>query len=119
MSAELIDVFQGIITIEIDGHLTPQEFAAVHEATARELVALGGAKILVLAGNFTGWSEGGGWEDLSFQTANDPLIQRMALVMDPGWEKLAQLFTAKGLRPFPIECFPPSQEAEARAWLNS
>ena len=33
------------------------------------------------------------------------------------WEDLALMFTAKGLRKFPIEYFEPSQMAQARAWL--
>lgn len=119
MSAELIDVFQGIVTLQVDGQLTPQEFAALHEVTRRELDALGGGRILILAERFTGWSKTEGWNDLSFQTVSDHLIQRMALVADVRWEQLALLFTAKGMRPFPIEYFETGHEVEARAWLNS
>jgi hypothetical protein len=28
------------------------------------------------------------------------------------------MFTAKGLRPFPIEYFPSGQESKARSWLK-
>jgi len=119
MRAELIDVFQGIITVEINGHLTVQEFAAVQEAVADELMSLGSGKILILASRFTGWSKEAGWEDLSFQAANDPSIQRMALVADVRWVDLALMFTGKGIRPFPIEYFGTGHEADARAWLNS
>jgi hypothetical protein len=33
------------------------------------------------------------------------------------WADLALMFTAKGLRKFPIEYFEPAQLAQARAWL--
>lgn len=41
----------------------------------------------------------------------------MAIVGDKKWEDLALIFTAKGLRKFPIEYFEPAQIAHARAWL--
>ncbi len=119
MSAELIDVFQGIITLEVSGRLTPGEFAAIHHKITPELHALGGARLLILARTFMGWSEDGDWQNLYFQTANDHLIQRMALVADVRWEQFAMLFTARGMRPFPIAYFPSGHEEDARAWLHS
>jgi len=41
----------------------------------------------------------------------------MAIVGDKKWEDLTLLFTAKGLRKFPIEYFEPAAIAKARAWL--
>jgi hypothetical protein len=41
----------------------------------------------------------------------------MAIVGDRKWDDLALMFTAKGLRAFPIEYFEPAQLGAARAWL--
>ena len=41
----------------------------------------------------------------------------MAIVGERKWEDLALLFTAKGLRPFPIEYFEPKTMTEAQDWL--
>ena len=45
-------------------------------------------------------------------------MQKLAIVGDGKWESLALMFTAKGLRPFPIEYFPSGQDNAARAWLR-
>jgi len=119
MSAELIDAFEGIVTIEALGKLSPDELAEVHRQVAVPLSGWGGGKLLILADRFEGWTEDEKWAAIDFQTANDPLVQKMAIVADVRWETLAMMFTAKGLRPFPIEYFPIGQESEARAWLKA
>lgn len=119
MSAQLIDAFNGTVTIEVTGKLTPAELAEVHRQSAMPLAEWNGGNLLILAEAFEGWAEDAGWESLSFQTANDPLVRKMAIVADTHWEPLALMFTAKGLRPFPIEYFPSGCESEARSWLNS
>ena len=73
--------------------------------------------MLVLTENFAGWERGGTWNDFSFQAEADAGIERMAIVGARKWKDLALMFTAKGLRKFPIEYFEPAQLAQARAWL--
>jgi hypothetical protein len=119
MSAELIDAFDGIVTIEVIGKLSPDELAAIHRETAVHLSGWGGGKMLILADRFEGWTDDPAWGAIDFQTDNDPLVRKMAIVADLRWEKLAAMFTAKGLRPFPIEYFPTGQDSEARQWLKS
>jgi len=119
MSAELIDAFDGIATIEVTGKLSPDELAEVHRQAAVPLTEWGGGNLLILADRFVGWTEDDQWASIDFQTANDPLVRKMAMVADVRWEALALMFTAKGLRPFPIEYFRTGQEAEARAWLKA
>lgn len=119
MSAELLDAIDGIVTIEVTGRLSLDELAEVHRQTAAALEAWGGGGLLILARDFEGWTGDSDWETATFQTANDPMIRKMAIVGDARWEQLALVFTAKGLRPFPIEYFPPSRERDARVWMNS
>jgi hypothetical protein len=118
MSAEFMDAFDGIVTIEVVGKLSPEELASVHRQAAGPLADWGGGAMLILAERFEGWSDDPSWESLDFQTANDPLVRKMAIVADTRWEQLANMFTAKGLRPFPIEFFPAGKESEARFWLK-
>ena len=119
MSADVIDAFNGTVTIEVIGKLTPSELAAVHRQTAVPLTTWNGGNLLILAEAFEGWADDADWESLEFQTRNDPLVRKMAIVADTRWEQLALMFTAKGLRPFPIEYFPSGAESEARSWLNA
>jgi hypothetical protein len=34
----------------------------------------------------------------------------VAVVVDKKWEDLVNMFTGKGLREFPVECFEPSEK---------
>jgi hypothetical protein len=42
----------------------------------------------------------------------------MAIVGDRRWKDLALIFACKGIRPFPIEYFAPSEIEKARVWLT-
>jgi len=84
---------------------------------AEAIIQKGGAKLLVIAEGFTGWDKQGDWGDLSFSERNDQHIEKMAIVADEKWRDLADTFTLKGLRGFPIEFFDENQESTARQWL--
>ena len=119
MAAGILDHANGIITLKISGKLTQSELASIQAATARLITPGGRWRILVLTENFSGWELGGEWNDFSMQAENDAGIEKMAIVGERRWEELALIFTAKGLRPFPIEFFEPIQLPQARAWLTS
>jgi len=116
MSAEIVGWNDGILTARISGMLLPSELAALHTAIAPRLAEHGRACMLILAEGFEGWQAGEGWSDMSFME-NDPFIEKMAIIGDRRWEELASAFTAKGMRPFPIEYFSPGEVELARAWL--
>jgi hypothetical protein len=117
MAAEIVSVAGGVLTLKVSGKLTQAELTAVQKATGNVLGKEKKLRILVLTQNFAGWERGGNWNDFSFQTEQDANIERMAIVAERKWEDLALMFTAKGLRAFPIEFFEPAQLAAARAWL--
>lgn len=119
MSALLFDTSDGIVTLHLAGKLSPDELATTHALTGGHLREWGGGCLLILAEQFDGWTREGNWEDLPFQTANDELIRKMAIVGDPRWKDLAEIFTAKRMRPFPLEYFPSGHADEARAWLQA
>jgi hypothetical protein len=117
MPAEITSVQGGVVTLRVSGRLTQKELAAVQAETAGIIASSGKIRILVLAQDFAGWEKGGQWSDFSFQQAHDDDIARMAIVGEEQWKDLTLLFTSQGLRPFPIEYFPPARLADARAWL--
>jgi SpoIIAA-like len=117
MGAEIADTSNDIVTVKVTGRLTEPELAAVQRRTAEIIRKQGKVSILILAEAFEGWERGGEWNDFSMQEQNDPYIEKMAIVGDRRWEDLALMFTAKGLRPFPIEYFTPGELAKARIWL--
>jgi hypothetical protein len=119
MSAEIIDNTGGIVTAKITGKLTHTELAAMQKSATDIIRQQGKARLLVVTEDFHGWEKGGDWGDLSFQMENDAHIEKLAIVGEKKWEDLALVFTAKGLRKFPIEYFQPADLAKARAWLTA
>lgn len=117
MSAEIKVETGGILTARVTGKLAHSELVALQRSTAELIRAEGKVRVLVIAENFQGWEKSGKWDDDSFQTENDPYIEKMAIVGEKKWEDLALMFVAKGLRTFPIEYFLPADLARARAWL--
>lgn len=118
MSAEIIGLENGIITVRLSGQLTQADLAALHRETGTLIERLGHVRILVCAENFQGWAAGGAWDDFSFQETYDSRIGRMAIVAAEQWRDLALLFTSNELRSFPIEFFPPERLGDAQAWVR-
>jgi hypothetical protein len=117
MSAEISNVSGSVLTLKVSGKLTQAELAAVQKSAGDIIREQGKVRILVLTEKFQGWERAGDWSDFSFQEEHDANIERMAIVGERKWEDLALIFTANGLRRFPIEYFEPAQLAAARGWL--
>jgi hypothetical protein len=114
-----VDTREGIVTVSLTGALTASDLAQMQGAAAEVIRAQGTVRVLlVLSGQFGGWSQGESWDDLSFQMEFDPAVAKMAIVGEPRWKTAALTFTGKGLRPFPIEYFGPDSVEEARSWLK-
>jgi hypothetical protein len=119
MTVKVAGVQDGILTLVVSGRLTHGELAAAQAEASRIIATSGRIRVLVLAQDFAGWEKGGQWSDFSFQQAHDDDIGRMAIVGDEQWRDLTLLFTSQGLRPFPIEYFPPARVDDARSWLSA
>jgi len=116
MSAEIANVSGHVLTMKVSGTLSQAELAGMQSAAAGVISNGGKWRILVLTESFEGWERGGTWNDFSF-SEHDASIERMAIVGERRWEELTLLFTAQGLRAFPIRYFEPGQISEARQWL--
>ncbi len=117
MSAEIVSVADGTLTVRFTGKLAHAELAELQKAAAAIFDRHTKLRLLVIAEDFQGWEREGAWGDLSFQIKYDRKIERMAIACDERWENLALLFTSKGFRRFPIQYFPLAQLDSARAWL--
>ncbi len=118
MSAEITSTSGGIVTARVTGVLTQPELARLQESVVAFIRQHGSVAILVLVEDFQGWQQGDEWGEVSFMD-NDPYIRKMAIVGEKQWENLTLVFTAKWLRPFPIEYFLPADLARAQAWLTA
>lgn len=107
-----------LAVIRVSGKLRGDKYMATQKEIETEIQKLGTIKMLILLENFSGWEGSKGWEDESFSERNDPYIEKIAIVGDPEWEALVEVFTLKGLRPVPIEYFNTGDESNARQWLD-
>lgn len=117
MGTEIVSHADGVLTLKVSGTLTQPELASLQTAAANVIGKGGRWRVLVLTENFTGWERGGTWDDFSLQSEMDAGIAKMAIVGERKWQDLTLLFTAQGLRTFPIEYFESAQLDAARAWL--
>ena len=82
MSAELLGLLEGVLTVRISGKLTQPELAEVQKAAGSIIDQQGKGRFLVIIDDFQGTDKGGDWSDLSFQVHYDPLIEKIAIVGD-------------------------------------
>jgi hypothetical protein len=117
MSAEVVSLSDGVLTVRFSGKLKLSGLRAVQKVAGDAIKEYGQLRVLCLAEDFLGWEKSGGWGDVSFQAEYDPFIEKIAIVGDRKWEDFTLLFTSKGIRRVPIEYFAPTDLAKARAWL--
>jgi len=120
MSAEIVNISGGLLTLKFSGLVTYPEFTAGQQAVAdfiRHYPGPGKVRILALLENFRGWALEGDWGDTTFVDEYDPFIEKIAIVGDKRWETSVLGFTLKGLRKAAIEYFQPADLGKARAWL--
>ena len=99
------------------GKLTESELGAAEKRLAEIIKTEGKIRILAVTEAFSGWERSDKWGNFANQQKNDPHIEKMAIVGDKEWRDLALMFTAQGLRPFPIEHFVTADIEKAREWL--
>jgi len=121
MSAEIVKISGGMLTVKISGLVTFREFTAGHQAVAdfiRQYPGPGKVRVLAILENFRGWAREGDWGDTTLLDETDPFIERIAIVGDKRWEMSVLGFTLKGLRKAAIEYFQPADLDKALAWLG-
>jgi len=103
--------------LRASGVLKRSEFGNVQSDAARAIDAGAKPRILAILENFEGWERGADWNDLDFMLSHGNEIAKIAIVGEPRWEPEALAFAGAGFRSAPVKFFPPSQLAEARAWI--
>jgi hypothetical protein len=118
MSVEIAEVVDAVVTVKVRDKLTQADLQAAQTAIAAIIREQGKIRMLVRAEQFAGWERGEEWNDFSFQAEHDDDIEKMAIVGDEKWKKLTLVFTAKGLRKFPIRYFLTGEIEKAHGWLS-
>ena len=118
MAWTMIDASGPIISAKVSGELGRPEVSQMQAAALDAIRRCGRISALVILENFQGWKRGGNWGDITFLTAHDQDIAKIAVVGEEQWRDLIYAFLAKGFRQAAVEYFLPADLAKARAWLG-
>jgi SpoIIAA-like len=119
MAFTIIDDTGPIISAKISGELGKAEVGQIQAAALKVIQRCGKISALFILENFRGWEREGDWGDITFMTAHDQDIAKIAVVGEEEWRDLIYAFLAKGFREAKIEYFRPSELAKARSWLQA
>jgi hypothetical protein len=115
VSAEIVNIAGGLVTVKISGLLTFPEFTAGEHVLGDFLRRHPGprkVRILAILEDFRGWAREGDWGDTTFLDEHDPFIERIAIVGEKRWEESVLGFTLKGLRKATVEYFQPQDSGK-------
>jgi hypothetical protein len=107
-----------VFRMDVRGRLRKRDLEACQERLVGEMVRLGTVRLLFVLDGFEGWEPHDDWRDLTFYVKHGDAIDRIAIVGQERWRSLALMFAIADLRKAPVEFFPESALAEARAWLT-
>jgi len=119
VSVTFVQEAENSLVITIKGVLRFADLKAI-ECDARDQIdQTGKVRLLVLAGQFSGWGKEGDWGDLSFMYEFDPYIDKIAVVANKTWKAEFLMFLGAGNRQAEVVFFAADQETAARDWLRS
>jgi hypothetical protein len=104
--------------LRISGLLKKSEMDLALTAEARKWGPETRINVLVVTDKFEGFERGADWGDISFLVRHDHQIEKVAIVGDLKWESDLLTFAGAGFRKGLVKFFPPSQIAQARAWVT-
>ena len=119
MAFTMVDNAGPVLSAKITGELSKSEVSQLQTAALKAIQRCGKISALFILENFQGWKREGGWGDISFLTAHDQDIVKIAVVGDEKWRDFAYAFLAKGFRQAQVEYFLPADLEKAHAWLEA
>jgi hypothetical protein len=107
----------GIIIVRVSGIYTDGDRKKTEAAGRAFIDRSGGANVMVMVEEFSGWGKGGNWGNLAFMNEYDPLIDKIAIVSAEKWRDEMLMYAGAGLRKAAVSFFPAGEEMNARRWL--
>jgi len=108
-----------VVRAKISGELNRSEVKQIQAAALAAIRRYGKISALFILEEFNGWKREDDWGDISFLTAHDKDIVKIAVVGDEQWRDYVYAFLAKGFRQAAVEYFSPADLAKALAWLEA
>ena len=118
MAVQIETEANGLVIIRLSSLATLEDMKQWQEAIVAVIKRYGNARVLVALEAFQGWEKTDAWEDISFIAEYDKKIEKLAVIGDLKWRDDVSAFIGKPFRSASIEFFNPSQESEARTWLE-
>jgi stage II sporulation SpoAA-like protein len=106
-----------VYCLEVRGLLHRRDLDHCQDQLFAELDRVGPVRLLFLLQEFEGWAPQDDWRDLTFYVKHGDAIERIAIVGHERWRGETMMFAGADLRKAPVEFFPETALAEARAWL--
>ncbi len=119
MSVTFAKESENLFVLHIKGTLTFEDLKEVENKARAEMDRSQKAKLLILAGQFSGWGKEGDWGDLTFMYEHDAQIEKIAVVGEGKWKDQILMFVGAGRRQAAVEFFLPGETQAARDWLQS
>ncbi|HJS89308.1 MAG TPA: STAS/SEC14 domain-containing protein [Steroidobacteraceae bacterium] len=118
---KILDGFpEATVAVACEGHITRQDYEKVLVPRMNEALA-GHEKVRIyyeIGPSFSGFEAGAIWEDTKVGLGHLSRYERMALVTDVAWIRLA-VGAFRFLMPGRLRLFGTSQANEARAWIKA
>ncbi len=108
-----------VLAFMCHGRVTKQDYDTVLvPAVAQALKSQGKVRLYYeIAGDFSGIEPGAVWTDFKVGMEHFTRWERMAIVTDVDWIKHTMQFFSF-MMPGEMKIFPPSEAAQARAWIT-
>jgi hypothetical protein len=119
VSVTFVQEAENLFVVTIEGVLKYEDLKAIESQARDHIDRSGRVRVLVLAGQFSGWGKEGDWGDLTFMYEFDPLIERIAVLANETWKDEFLMFLGAGNRQAEVLFFAADQENVARDWLGS
>ena len=107
-----------VVAISCEGQITKEDYEGVFvPAILKALKRHDKIRLLnEISANFTGYDPGAIWEDMKIGVEHPTRWERAAVVTDVDWiVQTMRVFSF--LMPCPTKVFPPSELAQAQAWI--
>ena len=108
-----------LFTIQTKGAFTFNDLKEAEKKAREEIDRSQKVKLLVLAGQFSGWGKEGDWGDLTFMYEYDSCIEKIAVVAEANWKDEMLMYLGAGRRKAEVKFFFYDEEEDARDWLQS
>jgi hypothetical protein len=118
MAVQIEAEANGLVIIRVSNLMTGEDLILCQEAIVSAIKLYGTIKGLIVLDAFKGWGKTDAWKDVSFFYEYEKKIEKIAVVGNLKWQDDMFAFLGGPFRFALIKFFNPSQEPEARTWLE-